>query len=884
MSINANRTQIQIDDNPLVQLEEQQTPLDPKKRTLGQRVPDHPVDTDEAFNLFLEWAEDIKLELYTAQIEGAMEIMANQHVILNTPTGSGKSTVALAAHFWALCQNKRSFYTSPIKALVSEKFFDLCNKFGAKNVGMMTGDAAINPNALIICCTQEILSMLALTEGDGASIHIAIVDEFHYYGDRDRGMAWQVPLLALEKTQFLLMSATLGDTGEISKKLEKRTGRSVVLVQSQKRPVPLNFSYSLDPMHEVIPELLKNNKAPIYVVSFSQKECASLANALSAYGSSSKEQKELILNEIKNTKLDSPYGPDVRRLLLSGVGLHHAGLLPKYRLLVEKLAQAGLLKIICGTDTLGVGINIPIRTVYFSSLAKFDGEKKRLLTVRDFKQIAGRAGRKGFDDHGWVVCQAPDFAVENAQIKRKMEANPEKAKKFKLSGPPAGSVTWDEDKYQSLIERPAEVLVPRFSLDYATVINLLQNPMHMQKKGGGYKALLDLIRYSHLGPKEQKKLMGEAKYYFQNLLQAGITELRPHPQGKGKEVFVSDDLQRDFSMHHSLSLYLLYAIGYIPVDDPDYGLKVLSLVESILEDPEFILKKQRNDLKDSRIAELKMDKVPFEEREEILEKENISWPMPEKELIFETFEAYAQKHPWLYAKPVKPKSVVRDMYERCASFRDFVQLYDLKTIEGTFLRYLNQCYKALVQNVPDICKNEQLHDVIAYLRAVIKRTDSSLLEAWIEMAHGSKAAQLLNARLLAQASAVTTKRQDIASNPKEFFARIKAQMHQLLKALVQKDYAEAMEAIIPNEKVPNETILAGLFDRFYREYKELMFHQKARGNQQITITPQGPRHWQVQLVLCDDQDDNMWYIKGEVDLREEKSEEGNLIQILYIGD
>jgi superfamily II RNA helicase len=876
---------IQLQENPLISLDDQEPIVDPKKRPLGQRVPFHTVSAEEALDLFLEWAEDIQLELYPAQIEGALEVMSDNHVILNTPTGSGKSTVALAAHFWAMCQNKRSFYTSPIKALVSEKFFDLCKKFGAKNVGMMTGDASINSTAPIICCTQEILSMLALTEGDGASIHYAIVDEFHYYGDRDRGMAWQVPLLALEKTRFLLMSATLGDTKEISKKLEQRTSIPVTLVQSTKRPVPLNFSYSLDPLHEKIAELVKDNKAPIYIVSFSQGDCTALANALTSHGFCDKNQKDRILQEIKNTKLDSPFGPDVRRILLAGVGLHHAGLLPKYRLLVEKLAQEGLLKVICGTDTLGVGINIPIRTVVFNSLSKFDGEKSRLLTVRDFKQIAGRAGRKGFDDHGWVVCQAPEYAIENQQLKRKMEANPLKAKKIRLSGAPQGFVNWDEDKFEQLIEKPAETLVPRFTLDYAIVINLLQNPMYIHKKGGGYKALLDLIDYSHLGPKEKLALKAKAKYFFQNLLQAGIIELIPIAnQSAGRVVRVDADLQRDFSMHHSLSLYLLYAIGFIPVDDPEYGLKVLSLVEAILEDPTKILQKQQDEQIQARIAEMKMDKIEFEDRKEMLEEEKISWPMPEKELIFETFDLYVKKHPWLMATPVKPKSVVRDMYERCATFRDFVQLYGIKNIEGSFLRYLNQCYKALVQNIPDICKNDELHDIIAYLRAIIKRTDSSLLEAWVEMAHGSKAAAILNAKLLSQASAVSTQRQDISENPKEFFARIKAQSHQFLKALSEKDYEEAFEAIVPNDRVQNPLQLEDLMKNFYAQYDQLLFDQKARGNQQITITPMAQRHWQVKILLRDNLEDHMWYIKAEVDLRNQEDSNGNLIQITYIGD
>ena len=843
---------------------------------------------EDAFDLFIDWTLDLGIELYPAQEEGVMEVMSDHHVILNTPTGSGKSMVALGAHFWALVQGKRSVYTSPIKALVNEKFFSLCRTFGAENVGMLTGDASMNRDAPIICCTQEILSTLALSEGDACGIDYAIIDEFHYYGDRDRGMAWQLPLLALTRCKFLLMSATLGDTSHIQEQLYEQTKIEVSLVKSTQRPVPLNFSFNLEPLHETIPDLLKLRRAPIYVVSFTQSGCASIAQSLTSLNLCDKEEKKAVQKAIKGTRLDSPYGADMKRFLLAGVGLHHAGLLPKYRLLVEKLAQAGVLKVIVGTDTLGVGINVPIRTVIFNELSKFDGKKNRLLTVRDFKQIAGRAGRKGFDDEGFVMCQAPNWVIENTAIKRKKEANPNKAKKLKFKTAPPNRVSWSETTFEKLISSPSEVLTPRFKVDFALMVNLLQSEYNSERAGGGYGVLVSLVRRSPFSDHRKKELLLDAKRVFRALFKAGVVERSNH------SFKLAEDLQSSFSMHHALSLYLLHAIGQVPFGE-EYELKILSLVESILEDPNLILMKQRDVVVKERIAELKAEGVEYEERVEMVQE--LTHPMPEAEFIFQSFNHYAEQRPWLLASPVSPKSVVREMYMRCATFKDYIQLYNLKSSEGLVLRYLNSAYKALIQNVPEMCQTDTFHDIVAYLRATLRRADSSLLEAWMQMRFGRKAVERLQAKVQAESDQVTLERQDITEDPKAFFARLRAQMRQLVQALSRKDYKEALEHIrLPEDfdvESSNETelqekgtwnsqILSEKLIPFYKEYEEILFNQEARANHNTVITVLGPRHWSVRQVLLDEQGDRLWYVEGEVDLFEQDTPEGALVTLLDI--
>ena len=368
---------------------------------------------DSVLDAFNGWAELRGLHLYPAQEEAVLAVLAGDHVIVATPTGSGKSLVALCAHLSMLASGRRSWYSAPIKALVSEKFFDLCAQLGTENVGMLTGDASINPDAPVICCTAEILANLALRYGESAPVDQVVMDEFHFYADPDRGWAWQVPLIELRRAQFVLMSATLGDVSRFVGDFERRTGRPTTVVTSIERPVPLDYRYARTLVHDTISQLAAEGLAPIYAVHFTQKAAVERAQALTSAQLATRAEREAIALAISQSRLGAGFGQALARFLRHGIGVHHAGMLPKYRRLVERLCQEGLLKVVCGTDTLGVGINVPIRTVLFTGLSKFDGMTSRLLTTREFHQMAGRAGRAGFDSAGSVVVQAPEHVSEN---------------------------------------------------------------------------------------------------------------------------------------------------------------------------------------------------------------------------------------------------------------------------------------------------------------------------------------------------------------------------------------------------------------------------------------------------------------------------------------
>jgi superfamily II RNA helicase len=848
---------------------------------LAARVPENPDDPDALLDAFIQWAFDRDLELYPHQEEAVLEVLADRHVILNTPTGSGKSLVALAVHFRAFARGARSFYTSPIKALVSEKFFDLCRHFGADQVGMLTGDVSLNPNAKVLCCTQEVLAQIALSEGEDADVADAVIDEFHYYGDRDRGMAWQIPLLAMPQTRFVLMSATLGDTRELSADLEARSGREVALVKSAQRPVPLDFSYRHSSVLETIEALVDESKAPIYVVSFTQRETAELAQHLMSANFCSKEEKKAIAEAVGRFRFDTPFGKEIRRWVLHGTGIHHAGLLPKYRLLVERLAQQGLLKVISGTDTLGVGINVPLRTVLFTKLCKYDGQKTRILTVRDFKQIAGRAGRKGFDDRGWVVGQAPEHVVQNLKMEAKAADDPKKRKKMVKKKPPQfGYTHWDEDTFRALITSDSEALRSRFRVDYGMMVALLR-----RGRGNGYRVLIRLIDAAHLSSGKKSHQRRAAARMFRALRAVGVLTLEywapidpdtGRPRRPGQVAKVSPELQDDFSIHRTLTLFLIHALEQLDRESDAYPLHVMTLVESILDDPGAVLRRQQDRLKREAYATMKAEGLDYDERQEKLEQ--ITWPMPDRELVFDLFDQFARPRPWVRAEDLRPKSVARDMYEQFAGFNEYVKRYGLERLEGTLLRHLSQVYKTLRNEVPDAAKDERVHDAIGYLRATLERADRSLLTAWENMVAPPEDVDL---------DAIELRREqpvDVTADARAFLAMVRAELHRLVKALADQDYEEAAAGLRQDDEDPWDAERLELsMARYHADYERLLFDHAARQPGFTRLLPDGERQWKVQQVLHDPEDDNMWYVEGRVDLRGVMEPDGPMVALTHIG-
>src|SRR3954452_6144124 len=806
---------------------------------------------------FPDWVSAQGLTLYPHQEEALLELLASKHVVLSTPTGSGKSLVATFLHFQAMSRGQISLYTCPTKALVNEKFFTLCDVFGARNVGMITGDASINGEAPVLVCTEEVLSNL-VERNPKLRADCVVMDEFHYYADRERGVAWQVPLLLLEKTQFLLMSATLGDTTPIEKKLEEVTRREVARVSGAQRPVPLEMTYVETPLHETLEGLVAANRAPIYLVNYSQRAAAERAQDLMSADFSAKEEKVHLKDVLRETgiRFDTPYGKELQRFLQHGIGLHHAGLLPRYRFLVEKLAQQGLLKVVSGTDTLGVGVNVPIRTVAFTQLIKFDGEKTAQLTVRDFLQVAGRAGRKGFDDRGYVVAQAPEHVIENLKLEQKKQAG----KKVVKKNPPAkGYVHWDRATFERLCTRPPEPLESRFQVTHGMLLHLLQAEAATSARDAagpqGYARLVLMVRRSHGNEGNKRIHLRTGAASCRRLRAAGLVKLVRGNEYLAPHLEVAEHLQSDFSIHHTLALWLLDTLPRLDPTSDTYALDVLTLVESILENPMPVLWAQLDRAKGEKVAELKAQGVDYADRMEQLEK--VEWPKPLREFVYDTFNAFADKHPWVGEEDVRPKSIARELFERGSSFDDYVREYGLQRSEGVLLRYLNDAYKTLLTSVPEGMRDEALDDVLAFLRTTVRTTDSTLLDEW-EALLDPAASSEEKARRLAAAQAhretLAARPRDTDSllrDPRALKARVRTELHRLLFALARRDFAGAaagLRASSADSAWTPEELDAELAPAL-SALGSLDTTPRARRPDRTALLPDGPKRFKAQQKL-----------------------------------
>ncbi len=815
---------------------------------LTERVPAS-AGADELYEAFTGWAGEQGFELYPAQDEAVIELVSGSHVILNTPTGSGKSLVAVAAHFAALAQKQRTFYTAPLKALVSEKFFNLVDTFGAENVGMMTGDSSVNATAPIICCTAEVLANIALREGAGVDIGQVVMDEFHFYADPQRGWAWQVPLLELPKAQFLLMSATLGDVSFFEQDLRRRTERDVAVVASAERPVPLTFSYSTDPMHELLDELLSTHRAPVYVVHFTQAAAVERAQALTSVNVASRAERDVIAAEMGGFRFSKGFGKTLSRLVRHGIGVHHAGMLPKYRRLVERLTQAGLLKVICGTDTLGVGINVPIRTVVLSGLSKYDGTRTRHLTAREFHQISGRAGRAGYDTLGEVVVQAPEHVIENEKALAKAGDDPKKRRKIVRKKPPEGFVSWGPATFDRLVAAAPEPLTSSFEVSHAMVIGVISRP------GDAFAAMRKLLSDNHEPPSRRVGHIRRAIAIYRALRAAGVVEQLDIPDGEGRTIRLTVDLPPDFALNQPLSPLALAALDLLDPESPTHAVDVVSVIEATLDNPRTVLSAQQFRARGEAVAAMKADGVEYEERMEVLE--DVTYPQPLTDLLEHAYEVYRQSHPWVADHELAPKSVVRDLYERAMTFGEYVSFYGLARSEGLVLRYLADAYRALRQTVPEAARTDELTDLIEWLGELVRQVDSSLLDEWERLVSP-------DGRVVEEVRPPGEEPgRGVTANPRAFRVMVRNQLFRRVELAARRRWDDlgALDA----DAGWDADAWAAALEPYFDEHEDVGIDANARGPALLMID-EVDGHWQVRQILDDPAGHHDWAINASIDL------------------
>jgi superfamily II RNA helicase len=848
---------------------------------LAARVPADPFDADALYDAFLGWAANEGFDLYPAQQEALLELVTGSHVILSTPTGSGKSLVATAAHFIALAQGRRTYYTAPIKALVSEKFFELVRVFGAPNVGMMTGDSAVNADAPIIACTAEILANIALRTGGVAeapdheddpavpgddAVGQVVMDEFHFYADPQRGWAWQLPLLSLPRTQFLLMSATLGDVSFFVDDLRRRTGVPVAAVTSTERPVPLNFSYQVEPIHEVVERLVQTGRAPVYLVHFTQKDAVEQAQALLSTPVASREQRDQIAAELGSFRFGTGFGKTLSRFLRHGVGVHHAGMLPRYRRVVERLTQRGLLTVVCGTDTLGVGINVPIRTVLLTSLVKYDGVRMRHLSAREFHQISGRAGRAGYDTVGDVVVLAPEHVIANRRALAKAGDDPRKLKKIVRKKAADGAVNWTDKTFERLRDSPPEALTSQFTVTHAMVLNVLARP------GDPVQAMKKLLTDNHEDASNRGQHVRQAVRIYRSLRTSEVIE-RVRGVDGAWTVRLTMALPDDFALNQALSPFAYAALDVLNPDEPTYALDVISVIEATLDDPRQVLYAQEKRARGEAVAAMKAEGLDYDQR--MAELEDVTYPKPLAEILDAAFAIYRRTNPWVADHELAPKSVVRDLAERAMTFTEYISFYGLERTEGVLLRYLADAYRALRQTVPPERRNDELEDLTEWLGELVRSTDSSLLDEWERLQNPDAQPQR------ADASAEPPR---ISQNPRALRVLVRNALFRRVELAAREDW-NGLAALgdVDSEARPwDADRWHNALDPYFDEHDEIGTGPDARGPALLIISETGPT-WEVRQLLDDPAGHHDWHIDATLDLAESDARGELVLQVTDAG-
>jgi len=827
----------------------------------------HP-EPEQILDSITAWVADQGLELYPAQEEALLELASGANVILGTPTGSGKSLVAAGAHAAALAQGQRTFYTAPIKALVSEKFFALIDLFGPDDVGLMTGDASVNADAPIVCCTAEILANLALRDGPWADVDQVVMDEFHFYTEPDRGWAWQVPLLELTGAQFLLMSATLGDTTFFQQDLERRTGRDTAVITHAERPVPLEHRYVTTPVHETLESLIDEGQAPIYVVHFEQAAALERAQALTSMKVASRAERDAIAAELGGFRFAKGFGTQLSRLVRHGIGVHHAGMLPKYRRLIERLSQRGLLKVICGTDTLGVGINVPIRTVLFTGLTKFDGTRTRLLRAREFHQIGGRAGRPGYDTAGLVVVQAPEHVVENAKALAKAGDDPKKRKKIRRKKPPEGAVSWSEQTFHKLVASEPEPLQSRFRVSHAMLLGVLDRP------GDAYQALKHLLTDNHEDRPAQRQHIRRAIALYRELRTAEVIEELDAPDEDGRTVRLTVELPPDFALNQPLSAFALSCLELLDPESETYALDVISVIEATLDNPRQVLAAQQHAARGEAVARMKAEGIEYEQRMELLE--DVTHPQPLADWLDEAFAIYLQGQPWAGDHEPAPKSVVRDMAERAMTFGELVAHYQLTRSEGLLLRYLADAYRTLRQTIPPEAKTVELGDLEAWLGELVRQTDSSLLDEWEALRDPTRRSSGEER----DEPALDEGPPPVTANPRAFRVLVRNAMFRRVELAARQRFAEL--GALDGDDGWHAEAWAQALDPYVEEHGEIPTGANARGPHLLVID-EHPEVWRVRQILDDPAGDHDWAITAEVDLAASDAAGEAAVRIVDVG-
>ena len=457
--------------------------------------------------------------------------------------------------------------------------------------------------------------------------------------------------------------------------------------------------------------------------------------------------------------------------------------------------------------------------------------------------------------------QAPEHVVENLRLEAKAAGDPKKKKKLHRKKPPTrGYVHWTKDTFNKLVSGEPEPLSSHFSVSHGMLLNVLS------REQGGCRAMKQLIRDCHDRPAVKHRHAKTAIQMFRALVEADVISLADQPGRIAKRAVVNVDLQREFSMHYALSLYVIETIKELDVQAESYALDLLSLVESILEDPHLILRKQLDRIKGEAVAEMKAAGMEYDERMEELEK--LTYPKPNADFIYATFNDYAERHPWVGMRNIRPKGVAREIYESAHDFRTFVVEHKLERAEGSVLRYMTDVYKALVQTVPSWARTYEVDLVVEHFSSIVRGIDASLIAEWEQLRDPTYVPVPI-----AEREEVVESR-GITADERAFTVLLRNAVFRLVKALAAQRYEAAAAEV---DDWPAERFAETLAP-YFEEHGNIRTDPKARGTEH-TLIDKKDGVWNVRQKLVDPDDHNDWYLAIRVDL-ERSDEEGKAVIVL----
>jgi hypothetical protein len=687
------------------------------------------------------------LEPYPVQEKAISAIFAGKSVMVTVPTGTGKTLMAKAALFRAFHRRESAVYTTPLRALTEEKYRELGADFGEGNVGFATGDYKVNREAPIQVEVAEILWNRIVADKAVAPAEVVVMDEGHYFNDPERGYVWEQSIIGLDpRVQLVILSATVGHAEKFCQWAEVTRRVPLELIESRERKIPLVHEFREEMLIETVKGLAHAGDVPAIVFVFGREQCFEVARLLkSCRRFTTDEEKAQVEKLCDEALLPSGAAKELRPLLTHGIGVHHAGILPRYKQLVEQLALERLIKFVVSTETIAAGINLPAKTVVFPSLRKFIKKEPRIITAAEYHQMSGRAGRPQFDDKGLAITLAPEQIVSDLKKELKDAANRPAFDEMKVKRSVYGRARMDAQKHGDLIWTPElhaelvqgepaelrsktkitaeQVLAIGLPDLEKTALGTTEAELRMAAAEASLPPsmrldIVTVIENLLLGDRDRKELLKTLAQLVANMRAIGVLDEHGHQ--------VSGDMIRKLQgMDGLLIFYILFnhQLEYIELRE---------LVEYLIDHD--IIQRQLNrkgedekrEWMRTKLRELRVDNphITWDDVEAAWEKEHPR-VLTKIELIHQEFGSKIP-HPELHGGK-KPKSTWAQLEDSGLGFLEFVDKHGLEHEEGNLFSYLIRVMN-FANKMGEASQLSELNDMAERVRTLLARIDIRMVE------------------------------------------------------------------------------------------------------------------------------------------------------------